>query len=186
MPMETLLAFAAAAALMIAIPGPNVAVIVANSIGYGTRYGMVSVAGVIVGGALQLYLTVFGLAALVAVVAEVLEWVRWAGVIYLLYLGLRAWLKPPEDLTAIGAQPRSVRGLFWRGLLLSVANPKTLLFYMAFLPQFVRPEGDVTGQLFVLSAVYIAVAIVGYARLRSRITGTFLIGGGIGLALSRS
>jgi threonine/homoserine/homoserine lactone efflux protein len=130
-----------------------------------------------------------------------IEWVRWIGVAYLLYLGVRQWNAPPVDLTRTKPQPRSFRAIALRGFLISLTNPKTLLFYGAFFPQFLSPDAPIAPQVAVLSVTFMAIAggldsvwalLAGRARgvlamrgrLRNRLSGGFLIGAGIGLALA--
>ena len=154
--------------------------------------------GTTVGVGLQLALVVFGLAAIIAVAAEALQWIKWAGVAYLIYLGIRTWREPPSDLNAIEAAP----AMFWRGCLVAVVNPKTLLFNAAFIPQFVGGESATIGSLTVVASVFLAVLFVGdivwaafassarrvlqrYAAARNRLTGAFLTAAGIGLAISQ-
>lgn len=202
MPLELYLAFCAAAAVLILLPGPNVALIVANSIAHGARYGLVTVAGTSSAMAFQLALTVLGMTTLLAVMANWFEWLRWLGVAYLVYLGVRAWRAPAIDLTQAPPQPRSARAIYLRGFLVSLTNPKTLLFYGAFLPQFVTAEADMTAQLVLLSATFLVIAVLldgAWAllasrfraalavkgRLRNRLTGGLLIGAGAGLAMAR-
>lgn len=199
---ELLPAFVAASVALILIPGPNVALIVANSVAHGTRYGLVTVAGTSSAMVIQLALAVAGMAALLSRAAWLFEVLRWAGVAYLAYLGIRAWRAPPVDLVASRPDEGSVRAVFWRGFLVSLTNPKTLLFYGAFLPQFVDPGADPARQLAVLSATFFVLAFVldgGWAllagrlrgllatraRLRNRVTGGLLLGAGLGLALAR-
>ena len=202
MSTELYLAFVAATVVLMLIPGPNVALIVANSVAHGPRYGLATVAGTSSATVLQLAVTALGMASLLAALGDWLQWVRWIGVAYLLYLGFRIWRSAPVDLTTAGAEPRSMRAIFARGLLVSLANPKTLLFYGAFLPQFVAPEAGVGWQLAALSATVLAIAVVvdsGWAllagrfrgvlavrgRLRNRVTGGLLIAAGVGLASAR-
>jgi threonine/homoserine/homoserine lactone efflux protein len=171
MSIELYLAFVAATVVLMLIPGPNVAMIVANSVAHGPRYGLVTVAGTGSATVLQLAVTVLGMASLLAALGGWLEWVRWIGVGYLVYLGVRIWRSAPVDLTATGAEPRRARAIFARGFLVSLANPKTLLFYGAFLPQFVAPEAGVGWQLAVLSVTVLAVAVLvdsGWALLAGR------------------
>jgi threonine/homoserine/homoserine lactone efflux protein len=202
MPLDLYLAFVAATVVLILIPGPNVALIVANSIAHGARYGLLTVAGTSAAMVIQLALTVLGMTALLAAMADWFEWLRWIGVAYLLWLGVQAWRAAPVDLTQARPQPRS-RGAIWlRGFLVSMTNPKTLLFYGAFLPQFISAEASLTQQLILLSVTFLAIAILLDAtwallaarfrgvlavdgRLRNRLTGGLLIGAGIGLALAR-
>ena len=120
---------------------------------------------------------------------------RWLGVAYLVYLAFRAWRAPASDLTLV--RPPSARRTVLRGFLVSLANPKTLAFYAAFLPQFIDRGGDVGLQMLWLGATFVAIAVVvdsGWAlmaarlsgwltigaRLRNRVTGVALVGAGLG------
>lgn len=196
--MANLLALAVATAVLVMIPGPNVALIVANSLRYGTRIGAVTVFGTTLGVALQLLMVVFGMAVLIEYVADALTWVRWVGVAYLVWLGIRTWNEPPKDLGAVVAAPV----MFWRGCLVAAINPKTLLFNAAFLPQFVGATESAMIDLALVAAVFLGVLLVGdllwalfassarrvlekHSAIRNRITGGFLVAAGIGLALSR-
>lgn len=179
------LAFVAASAALIAVPGPNVAVIVANSVKYGTRHGLLTVAGTSSAMVIQLGLTVAGLSGLLALAAQGFEVLRWAGVFYLVYLGISAWRAPAADLASIRADPRSGRQVFVRGFLVSLTNPKTLLFYAAFLPQFVSGGEARNGQLLVLAATFLILAVIldsGWALVASRARN---LAGGAGLMLNR-
>ena len=117
-------------------------------------------------------------------------------------LGVRQWRAPPVDLTRMAAEPRSVRAMFGRAVLVSLTNPKTLLFYGALLPQFMSPGRAAGTQVAVLAAIALVVALVvdgGWAllaarvrgvlgrrgRLRNRLSGGLLIGAGVGLAAIR-
>ncbi|MDX1540795.1 MAG: LysE family translocator [Geminicoccaceae bacterium] len=201
MPIELYLAFVLASALLIVIPGPNVALIVGTSIAHGRRAGLITVAGTSAAMVPLLALTVLGLQALLETTAGVFEWLRWIGVAYLIWLGVRTWRSLPTLLSP-EARPPAARLVFAQAALVSFTNPKTLLFYAAFFPQFLNPGADPTGQLVLMSATFLALALVldsgwalladrarplltGRARLRNRITGGFLIGAGIGLALAR-
>jgi threonine/homoserine/homoserine lactone efflux protein len=202
MPFELYAAFVGATVILILIPGPNVALIVANSIALGPRYGLMTVAGTSAAMVLQLGVTVLGLGGLLALMAGWFEWVRWLGVAYLAYLGIQAWRAPAADFGATKAQPGSLRDMFLRGFIVSLTNPKTLLFYSAFLPQFVDGGADRTVQLVLLAVTFLAIAVAldsGWAllasrlravlglggRLLNRITGGLLLTGAIGLALAR-
>jgi homoserine/homoserine lactone efflux protein len=196
------LAFVAAVAVLVLIPGPNVALIVANSVAYGTRFGLLTVAGTSTAMVGQLALTAFGMTAVLGVLADWFEWIRWLGVFYLVWLGVRAWRAPAADLTRVRPQPKSARAIFLRGVLVSATNPKTLLFYSAFFPQFVTMGAHVEAQIAILSVTFLVVAatldgtwalaagrarhlLAAHGRLRNRVTGTLLIGAGVGLALAR-
>ena len=203
MPLDLYLAFIAACVVLIAIPGPNVALIVANSVAHGARYGLMTVAGTASAMVLQLALVVLGASALLGMLANLFDWLRWLGVAYLVWLGVRTWRAAATDLAGTQAEPRSMASIFSRGFAVSLTNPKTLLFYAAFLPQFVgMGDGEATYQLLLLAGTFLVVAVLldgawallagrlrsllqARARLRNRITGGLLIGAGVGLAFAR-
>lgn len=195
-------AFVAATTLLMLVPGPNVALIVANSVAHGTRVGLLTVLGTSCAMVPQLLLTLLGMSTLLGVLAHWVEWVRWIGVAYLVYIGVKQWRAQPIDLTAVPAAPQSARTVFVRGFLVSLTNPKTLLFYGAFFPQFVDATRDAGSQFLLLTATFLALAVMldstwailaGRARpfltlrgrLRNRLSGALLIGAGLGLALAR-
>lgn len=184
------------------IPGPNVALIVANSVAHGARFGLLTVAGTSSAVVVQLSLTVLGASAVLNFLAASFDWLRWLGVIYLIWLGIAAWRAPAVDLARVGPQARSARLIFARGFLVGLTNPKTLLFYGAFLPQFITPGPTAADQLLLLAATFLVVAVVldsvwallagrlrgllmTHVRLRNRLTGGLLVGAGVGLALAR-
>lgn len=196
--MANLFALAVATAILVAIPGPNVALIVANSIHHGFRAGTKTALGVTCGNAVQLVLVVLGVAAVIEYAAEALTWIRWAGVAYLVYLGIRTWSEHADDLGAVQTAP----AVFWRAVLIAAINPKTLLFIAAFLPQFVAVDGGLAGHPATVAAVFLGVLLAGdvlwaatagsarrlldrYSAARNRITGGFLVAAGMGLALAR-
>lgn len=198
--MDNIIALVAATLVLIMIPGPNAALIVANSLRHGMRIGIITSLGTTVGIALQLLIVVVGMAALIELVADALTWIKWIGVIYLVYVGLRTWNEPSPDLSDL--QALSQTRAFWRGVMLAVVNPKTLLFNAAFLPQFVGNTDDASGQLLLMAGVFLTVMLIGdplwamfaaaargwlqrFGRLHKRISGGFLVGAGLGLALSR-
>jgi len=202
MTLELHLAFVAATIALIALPGPNVALIVANSVAYGRRFGLLTVAGTTAAMVPQLTLTVLGMTGTLILAGHLFEWVRWAGVAYLIYLGVQAWRAPAVDLTKVKPELRSARSIFLRGFLVSLTNPKTLLFYGAFFPQFVTPEANLGAQLALLSLTFLLIAVAldccwallasnlrgllatrGY--LRNRLTGGFYIAAAAGLASAR-
>ena len=201
MNLSLYLGFVLASTILILIPGPNVSLIVANSIAYGTRYGLLTVAGTSSAIVVQLALATLGLTATLDMLAGWFEWVRWVGVAYLLYLGVRQWAAAPVDLTRTRPQPRSFRAIAPRGFLISLTNPKTLLFYGAFFPQFVSVGGDLMTQLTLLAVTFLVIEVAldscwallagrfravlaVNGKLRNRLTGGLLMGPGAGLALA--
>ena len=137
------LAFVAAVTVLMLIPGPNVALIVANSVTYGFRYGLLTVAGTSSAMLVQLALTALGMTELLGQLGAWFDWIRWIGVAYLVYLGVTQWRAPPLKLTDVRAEPKSAQAMYTRALLVSLTNPKTLFFYGAFFPQFVVMTHDV-------------------------------------------
>lgn len=196
------IALVGATALLVAIPGPNVALIVANTIAYGFRFGAATVLGTTVGVGLQLAITVLGLAALLEYAASAFVWLKWIGVAYLLVLGAIAWRQGLADMEIAEDRRKPEGALFWQGLLLASINPKTLIFNAAFLPQFISP-GAGSQELVVAAALYLTVFLLGdltwaataqaarpfilkLGRLRHRLTGVLFIGSGVGLALAKA
>lgn len=196
------LAYVGAVLVLTMIPGPNVALIVANAVAHGTRYGLITVAGTSIAIVIQLALTALGLTEFLGTLGHWFETLRWLGVIYLVWLGIAAWRAPVVDLTRTQAEPKSPRAILTRGLLVSLSNPKTLLFYGAFFPQFIDPARPILPQVALMSVTFIVLATVvdgiwavaaGKARFlltahgkwRNRITGGLLFGAGLGLALVR-
>ena len=200
MSLSSYLSFVLACVALVLLPGPNVALIVGNSLAGGARLGLATILGTASAAAIQVGATVLGLALLLASAAPVFAWLRWLGVVYLSILGVRAWFAAPVVHRA-GAAPRSARRAVATGFAVSLTNPKTLLFQGAFLPQFVDPRGDAGAQLLLLGATFVIVSATldcGWAllasrfgglialrpRLRNRITGGTLIGAACGLALA--
>ena len=202
MSLSLYFAFCAATAVLILIPGPNVSLIVANAVSYGTRFGLLTVAGTASAVVIQLLLTTLGMTAIMTVLASWFDVLRWAGVLYLLWIGLRAWTAPPIDLSQTMPQPKSPRAIYLRGFLVGLTNPKTLLFYGAFFPQVLDRSGNIEAQIILLSITFLVISTLldgawalaaGRARsllamrgkLRNRLTGGLLISAGLGLALAR-
>ena len=203
MTLEIYLAYVLACALIAVIPGPTVTVIVANSLAHGTRAGLLNVAGTQLGLGLMMATLIVGLSSVIAAMGWLFDWLRIAGAIYLVWIGWKL-LRSPEALAEAKRTPAPRGGFFLQGLLVIAANPKALLWFGAFIPQFVDPKGDYVGQIALLGVTAMAVALVSdgaYAvltgkagllmkksrlRLASRLGGTFLIGGGVWLALARA
>ena len=169
---------------------------------HGTRYGLLTVAAISAAIVLQLSLVVLGMSALLAVFAAWFEYLRWIGVGYLVAIGIAAWRAGTQEATRPAVRADLRRTIVLRGFLVGATNPKTLLFYAAFLPQFTNAERPLLPQLLTLSATILVLGIAGdslwallagrasallirYGRLRNRITGALLIGAGVGLAVAR-
>jgi threonine/homoserine/homoserine lactone efflux protein len=160
---HTFLVFAAASALLVLIPGPAVIYIVTRSVRHGRAAGLVSTAGIEAGGLVHVAAAALGLSAILASSATAFNVVRYAGAAYLIYLGVRALLDRDvigEDAPGAPADPDLSR-MFWQGMIVNVLNPKTALFFLALLPQFVDPaQGAVALQVLLLGMCFITVAFV--------------------------
>ena len=160
---HTFLVFAAASALLVLIPGPAVIYIVTRSVRHGHVAGLVSAAGIEVGGLVHVAAATVGLSAVLASSATAFNVVRYAGAAYLIYLGVRALLeryRGGEEAARTAPEPGHGR-IFWNGVVVNVLNPKTALFFLAFLPQFIDPaRGSVALQAGVLGICFILVAFV--------------------------
>jgi homoserine/homoserine lactone efflux protein len=203
MSLELYIAYVLTCVLIAVIPGPTVTVIVANSLRYGARAGLLNVAGTQLGLALMMLILVVGLSSVIAAMGWLFDWLRWAGAAYLVWLGYRL-LRSPDVVLEKNSESAPRGGFFLQGFLVMMANPKALLWFGAFIPQFVDPNGNYVAQIVGLSLTAMAVALVSdgaYAvltgragallskkriRLVSRLSGGFLIGGGIWLALTRA
>ena len=202
MSLELYAAYLLACAVMVMVPGPTVTLIVANSLKHGLRAGLLNVLGTQVGEGLIIAAAGIGLASLIETMGQWFDWLRLAGAAYLIWLG---WKMIRSSGTASdGALPRPPRGGFvMQGCVVALSNPKTLLFFGAFFPQFIDPAGSYGLQIAVMGITALAIAAVsdcvyalaaaraghslsaGRVRLLSRLSGGCLIGGGLWLAASR-
>lgn len=207
MPLDLYLAFVAASALLILMPGPVVALIVSNSMGGGLRAGLTTVAGSTAAALVHVCFVCAGLASLLAHLGSAFFWIKWLGAAYLFYLGVRALLARPQALDAVGdtgsAGPRkSPARTFAGAFLVGLSNPKALMFFAAFFPLFLTADRPVLPQLVLMSATYLAIAaaldscwaltaskarpvLIRAGRWTNRVTGGVLILAAASLAASR-
>lgn len=156
--------FAAAALALLVVPGPSVFYIVARSVEGGRTVGLVSMLGVQAGALVHILFAAVGLSAILASSATAFSVVKWAGAAYLVYLGLRLILSRDEngerpDVPADTGRQRLSRA-FAQGVVVNVLNPKTALFFLAFLPQFVHPSsGAAWAQIMALGLTFITLAV---------------------------
>ena len=159
MPIELWFAFVAASAILLIIPGPTILTVISYSMSHGRRANVPLVAAVALGDSTALLVSLLGLGALLATSAFWFTVVKWVGGLYLLYLGirlLRAGITSTE--MAAPAAPGSRWRLFANTYLVTALNPKGIVFFVAFLPQFISPAADVTRQLWVLATTFVAMA----------------------------
>jgi len=161
MSIELWFAFAAASAVLLIIPGPTILTVISYSIAHGRRANVPLVAAVALGDSTALVVSLLGLGALLATSAFWFTVVKSAGGLYLLYLGiklLRAGISPTELLAP--AVPGSRWKLFANTYLVTALNPKGIVFFVAFLPQFINPGAGIAQQLWILAVTFVAMATV--------------------------
>jgi threonine/homoserine/homoserine lactone efflux protein len=159
---DRLLAFAAMSFLLIVVPGPSVLFTVGRALAHGRRAALGSVAGNAVGAYVLVVAVALGVGALVESSAVAFTVLKLAGAAYLVYLGVKAWRQRGSLPVAITAEaPRGGFHTLWEGFAVGVANPKTIVFFAAVLPQFVVDDGGPVGvQLALLGMVFVAIALL--------------------------
>jgi homoserine/homoserine lactone efflux protein len=203
MSLELFAAYLLACVVFTLVPGPTVTLIVANSLTHGTRAGLANVAGTQAGLAVFVGVLVVGLASVIETMGVWFDWIRFLGAAYLIWIGIRMW-RSTGRLDDPGRTPKPRGGFLLQGFLVMLSNPKVLIFFGAFIPQFVDPGGDFVLQVILLGLTAMLTAAVtdgAYAiltgsaramftqarvRLVSKVSGVFLIGGGVWLALTRT
>jgi|SRR5262245_533309 len=206
---STLALFAAAALALIVVPGPAVLYVVSQGIESGRTGGVVSALGIATGGLVHVLAAAIGISSLVVSSATAFSVVKWVGAAYLVVLGLRRLIvrEGRVEGTVPGPRERSRRRIFWQGAVVNVLNPKTALFFLAFLPQFVDVDHGAVGlQVVVLGLVFVGLALVcdsgwglaagtasgwlrgsrGLVRAQRYATGGVLVGLGVATALTGS
>lgn len=203
MSLQFYLAYVLACFVVVIVPGPTVTLIVANSMTHGTRAGLLNIAGTQLGLAVMMGIVLVGLTSLIETMGIWFDWVRIAGAAYLVWLGFKL-IRSPGALGDPRQTPKPKIGFFWQGFLVLMSNPKALLVFGAFIPQFVNAKGDYVPQVILLGITAMVVAgtfdsiyailagrarhVMSAARVRmvSRVSGGLLIGGGLWLALARA
>src|SRR5215475_4768992 len=204
MSLQVYFAFVAACIALALVPGPVVTLLIANGLRHGTRAALINIAGVQTGLAIVIGIVAIGLTSLMATMGYWFDWLRLAGAVYLVWLGIKLIRAPAEGISADESPPPPRGGFFLQGLLVLLSNPKLLIFFGAFLPQFMDMSRDHISQVTLLGVTFMVIAAVTdgiYAllagrarkffssrrtRLVSRISGGFMIGGGVWLALTRA
>jgi threonine/homoserine/homoserine lactone efflux protein len=202
---QTIWLFCLAATALIVIPGPAVLYIVAQSVGQGRKAGLVSASGVATGGLVHVFGAAIGISGLLLSSATLFSVVKLAGAAYLIYLGGRRLLGLEASALVAPTAARSRRQLYRDGAVVNILNPKTALFFYAFLPQFLDPDrGAVAVQALALGALFVAIALLSDSmwalasgsaadwlkarpvavKLERWVTGTVLVGLGAAAALT--
>lgn len=198
------IAFAIASFLIVIVPGPTVTVVIANSLRAGTRAGLLNVLGTQLGVMTMIAILAAGLDTVVSLVGEAFVVLKVVGALYLIWLGIKLW-RADGSLGEAGAavKARSAAGYVWQGFVVIWSNPKALFLFGAFIPQFVSNAGNPATQTVMLGATFVVVAticdsIYAFAagrtggwmnrrniRLLERVSGSFLIGGGLWMLAAR-
>lgn len=171
MALDSWLAFLAATAVMLAIPGPTILLVVGQSLGAGRRAALPLVAGVALGDLTAMTLSLAGLGALLAASATLFAVLKFAGAAYLVWLGVRLWRAPVEEAAL---PPVTARRAFRGAYVVTALNPKSLAFFVAFVPLFLDPARPFLTQAVVLVASFVTLAAANaaiYALLAARLSG---------------
>ena len=176
MTFHSWLAFVLASALLGLVPGPGVMSIVGYALGSGRRVALASVAGIAIGNAVAMTLSLLGVGALLAASALAFAVVKWTGALYLIGLGLVTLLAGPKGPGPEGAAPPrlSARTAFLGNVAVGTFHPKTIVFFVAFVPQFIRADGAYAPQAALLIATFVLVVAAtdtAYALAASRAAG---------------
>jgi threonine/homoserine/homoserine lactone efflux protein len=197
--------FLTATLILLVIPGPAVTYIVSRSLAEGRRSGLVSTLGIACGGLVHVAAAALGLSAVLASSALAFSVVKYAGAAYLIFLGIKTLAGSDGDAALPETGQVSLSRAFWQGVVVNVLNPKTALFFLAFLPQFVDPaRGSVALQIVALGLLFSGIAVCtdgtwalvagsagdwlkrrgGLMRSRRYVAGSVYLGLGVATALS--
>ena len=170
-----LVLFMSAALLLLLIPGPAVLYITTRSATQGRLAGLVSVLAIETANFVQAAAAALGLSAILLSSALAFDVVKYLGAAYLIYLGVRKLLTGDNETQDEVVKRESLARIYWQGFAVNILNPKTALFFFAFLPQFIDPaRGNVVGQNLLLGAIFVGMAIITdsmYALLASSLAG---------------
>jgi threonine/homoserine/homoserine lactone efflux protein len=163
MSLEAWLAFAAASAIMLAIPGPTILLVVSYALGHGRKTALATVSGVALGDFTAMTASLFGLGALLAASATLFTVLKWIGGAYLIYLGIKLWRMPIiTDPVADNDNLPDQRSLkiFLHAYVVTALNPKSIVFFVAFVPQFLNPANPFFEQMLVMELTFLVLATI--------------------------
>ena len=199
MAVEVWIAFALASAALLAVPGPTVMLVVSYALGRGRSSGWSTVPGVTLGDFTAMTASLLGAGAVLATSATLFTALKYAGAAYLIWLGVKLWRAPVSSLDLQDTTTNNTHAaMFWNAYVVTALNPKSIVFFVAFVPQFIDPSRTVLPQFVILEATFLALAAANVAvwailaghlrsrfkrpgtlRLTNRIGGSFLIGAGL-------
>lgn len=204
LPIANLPLFIPAAIALILAPGPVVLYIINRSVNQGRKAGLVSVAGGVLGNLCHVMAAAFGLSAVLLSSSLAFDVLKYLGAAYLIYLGIQK-LRSSDEIEEQAIQPKTLQNIFIESIIVAILNPKTALFFFAFLPQFIEPaKGFVTGQILFLGVLLVTMSTIGnamfavmggaagrwlrgnarYLRVQRYVSGTVYIGLGLTAALA--
>ncbi len=199
MSLELWIAFTLASSALLAIPGPTVMVVVSYALAKGRSSAWATVPGVTLGDFTAMTVSVLGAGAILAASATLFTALKLFGAAYLIWLGIQLWRADPSPEAVTSAESSAHgRRMFWNCYIVTALNPKSIVFFIAFVPQFIDPTGPLTIQFVILEATFLALAAVNVAiwallieqirsrfqrpstlRMVHRMGGSFLIGAGL-------
>ena len=198
MSIELWLGFVLASSLLLVVPGPTVMLVTGQALAHGRRSALATVPGVALGDLTAITLSCAGLGAVLAASAGLFTLLKLAGAAYLLWLGLKLWRTAPPPVDGAPPAPRAAGSLFAEAYLVTALNPKSIMFFVAFVPQFLVPTSPLLPQLLILIPTFVALAALNAAlfallagslhgrlgrpslrRWLDRLGGTVLIGAGL-------
>ncbi len=206
MSLETWLSFAFASAIVLLIPGPTILLVISTTLSHGRRAALASVIGVGLGDLVAVTLSLIGLGAIVATSATLFTALKWVGAAYLIYLGIQKWRSRPQAMAVDGDSrpPPPNRMLIRQSFIVTVLNPKSIAFFIAFLPQFMSVAAPIGPQMAILASTFVVLAIANAVlyvfaadamrramrrpailRWAERLSGSILIGAGVMTATLR-
>lgn len=163
MSLEAWFAFAAASAIMLALPGPTILLVVSYALGHGRKTALATVSGVALGDFTAMTASLFGLGAVLAASATLFTVLKWIGGAYLIWLGIKLWRAPVmfEPMADNDNLPekKSIR-VFLHAYVVTALNPKSIVFFVAFVPQFLNPALPFFGQMLIMEATFLVLATI--------------------------
>ena len=163
MGLTTWFAFAAASIVLLLIPGPTVLLVVSYALTQGRRVAVAMAAGVALGDFTAMTLSLAGLGALLLTSAGAFTILKWIGAAYLVYLGIRLWRSEPELPDVEKTAPAPTRAIFGHAFVVTALNPKSIAFFVAFVPQFIVPTAPLLPQMLLLGGTFLALATLNAA-----------------------
>ena len=160
MTLELWLAFLAATTVFLLIPGPTLLLVIGYALSYGRKPALSAVFGVALGDLVAMTVSLVGLGAVLATSAGLFALLKWLGAAYLIYLGLKQWRRRAHVMDAIELAPASNRILIFNAFVVTALNPKSIMFFIAFLPHFIDPKLPALPQMLILGATFWVLAIL--------------------------